>query len=653
MTSQLKLAEETGVPVEDHHLTPSHWGHYEKYNTYMQVQNQISIACWNMRGFKSSVPYVRQLIKGNDVVLLSEHWLHANRLFLFDESFDGTEYFARSSRFSGADSYGTGRGQGGVAVIWRKDVGGVVPINDILHDRFCGIRLQTTSGVKLNIFSIYLPAAGCGEDIGCTLDELAGILETRDGDEKVILGGDFNGDVGVEGGPRGTREPTRHGEKVMNFVNEYNYHIANLDGKAAGPVDTFYGPTGSSCIDYFMVPNELKDMIHECKVIEEEPLNTSDHLPIRIVINLKSIPCASTKGFLNRSIKWNKLSDEQINTMYTVPLENSMQELDDVVVNNPEQIDVLVNKLIDKIHLAAENLPRTSFRKHVKPYWSEGLSILKKEKILHYEIWKNAGRPRDSDNLLYRNYKTSKKNFLKTLHQLGKSYENDQMVEIMRSAELDKFYFWRQIKKVRGDKSAKVLAIKGSDDIVKHSVQDVLKVWKNHFHKIGTPVEDPRYDPIHFEQVNEFVRQKRCEKDGDQFSNDKFTVNEVMKSIKELNKGKAPGPDLVTTEHLVYAGIRVMNILTRIYNLMLDYEFIPKVFRRGTQVPLYKGKNSCSLKPTNYRGITLLSTLNKVYEIVLWKRMETWWTSNKKICELQGAGKKGFSCLHSTLLRCG
>ena len=60
----------------------------------------------------------------------------------------------------------------------------------------------------------------------------------------------------------------------------------------------------------------------------------------------------------------------------------------------------------------------------------------------------------------------------------------------------DKFHFWRQIKNVRGNESARVLAIKCTDSVVRHEVLEVLKVWKEHFHKIGTPKADPTYDDV-------------------------------------------------------------------------------------------------------------------------------------------------------------
>ena len=619
----------------------------------MGVQSELSVVCWNMRGFKSSVPYVRKLIKENDIVMLSEHWLHANRLHLFEENFNGIDYFARSSKFAGADTYGQSRGQGGVAVLWKGSLGGVVPLNDIDHDRFCGIRLQTDKGVCLKLFSVYMPAMGSGEDLSCTLDELAGVLETAEPDDRIILGGDFNGDVGHARGTRGTRPPTIRGSKVIDMTNEYNLEITNLQEEALGPVDTYYGPIGSSCIDYFMTPKEINSTITECRVLEEDVLNTSDHLPIRLVLNLKLIPSASSVGHFNKSIKWGKLSPERILELYTIPLQDKLTDLDSSLNRaefSKDLIDEKVGDLVKVIHTAAEALPRSNYRKHVKPYWSERLNVLKKDKILHYKIWKDSNRPRNKDNLLYQRYKESKKAFSREIKELARRYENDQMVEIMKSAEVDKFHFWKRLKKVRGDKSTRVLAIKAADGVVKHEVHDVLKVWREHFLKIGTPKEDKRYDDHHFHMVNEFVLHKMGLNDLDQFSHHNFDTDEVKKAIRKLNKGKAPGPDLVTSEHLLYGGKMLLSCLTKLFNMMLKLEYIPVSFRRGTQVPLYKGKNACSLNPSNYRGITLLSTLNKVYEIIIWQRMEHWWTSNNTICGLQGAGKKGFSCLHSSLM---
>ena len=91
----------------------------------------------------------------------------------------------------------------------------------------------------------------------------------------------------------------------------------------------------------------------------------------------------------------------------------------------------------------------------------------------------------------------------------------------------------------------------------------------------------------------------------------------------------------------------MLELLAHIFNMVIDFEYIPKCFRYGVQVPLFKGKDLCSLDPNTYRGITLLSTYNKLFEIVMWNRLKQWWMDSGMISELQGACKSGLSCIHT------
>ena len=100
----------------------------------------------------------------------------------------------------------------------------------------------------------------------------------------------------------------------------------------------------------------------------------------------------------------------------------------------------------------------------------------------------------------------------------------------------------------------------------------------------------------------------------------------------------------------MYAGYNIARVITVIFNWILSTEFILTNFRRGVQIPLYKGKNTSTLEVNSYRGITLLSTFNKLFEIVMWKRIEHWWNETGAISALQGACRKGISCVHSAYL---
>ena len=192
-----------------------------------------------------------------------------------------------------------------------------------------------------------------------------------------------------------------------------------------------------------------------------------------------------------------------------------------------------------------------------------------------------------------------------------------------------------------------VAAIKRPDSTVVHEIKEVLDVWADHSARIGTPRVDSAYDQDHYERVTDFVRERNVQHEGDRFLELPFSTCEVLKAIKTLHTGKAPGYDGVMSEHLLFAGPMLVDVLCNLFNAICESEYIPRCFKQGVQVPLYKGKDTCVLDPNNYRGITLLPTYNKLFEVLLWNRLKPWWQGERVISELQGACKGGASCVHT------
>ena len=248
---------------------------------------------------------------------------------------------------------------------------------------------------------------------------------------------------------------------------------------------------------------------------------------------------------------------------------------------------------------------------------------------------------------LFRAHKLAEKVFRKKLKKLSKEYDDQKIDEAIKKAELDRNVFWKMLKRERDGPKVKTPSIKNKGGKVVHEVRDILNVWRNHFSNLGTPVESDNFDNNHYVHVNTKIQEWLNMDDIDEFSESPITVEEVRKGVRNLNTGKAPGSDGITKEHIVNAGPSLYNAITMLFNWIRESEYIPVNFRRGIQIPLYKGKNSSILDVNNYRGITLLSIFNKLFEVVLWKRIEPWWVNNGVISQQQGACRKGLSCVHS------
>ena len=82
-------------------------------------------------------------------------------------------------------------------------------------------------------------------------------------------------------------------------------------------------------------------------------------------------------------------------------------------------------------------------------------------------------------------------------------------------------------------------------------------------------------------------------------------------------------------------------------NGMVRMNLIPSAYKKGLIVSIPKVGKDSTIK-TNNRGITLLSTLYKLFEKLMLERESDW--SKNIISNIQSSGKNHVSCLHTSLL---
>ena len=529
----------------------------------------------------------------------------------------------------------------------------VLTLCQINHDRICGIRIESLEHAIINIFSIYMPARGCEGDLEECLDELGAILENSEYGSHNILCGDFNADIGNMGGPKSNKKPDGRGKQLVNFIVKYDVVAMNLTNVSAGPLNTHYGPTGQTCIDYIFVPNAIFVNCLECHTLDLDPLNTSDHIPVCVTMDLGAIPRGCTEGVCPVRIRWDKISQANLIQRYQCPIGSDLGNiLEQNKRVNPTSVNVdnLVDEVIHVIKTHEKVIPRTKFKKNVKSYWCNELTQLKRERVKVFNEWSSAGGPRDPADPLFIRNKETKKHFRKRLKIVSREYDEKKVEEAAKSAEFDRTLFWRMLKRERSGPKLKTPSVKNLEGKIVHDVDEILEVWKKHFSALGIPSESPEYDKEHFAHVTTSVDRWFNMDDEDEFTEEPFLEAEVKAGLAKLNGGKAPGADGITKEHLINAGPVMIRALTLLFNWVMQTEYMPLNFRRGIQIPLYKGKNSSITDVNNYRGITLLSTFNKLFEVLIWERMSTWWRGGDVLSHLQGACRKGISCVHTSMV---
>lgn len=125
------------------------------------------------------------------------------------------------------------------------------------------------------------------------------------------------------------------------------------------------------------------------------------------------------------------------------------------------------------------------------------------------------------------------------------------------------------------------------------------------------------------------------------------SIFEVQNVVKKWKLKTAPGNDRILGEFFKHCASKFLSILTQEYNNIFETANIPKSFKRVVIFILHKKR--CYQNPKNYRGISFLNILVKLFSALIFNRL-TFWTKNKNIFnEFQAGFRKKCSTLDQVL----
>ena len=101
-----------------------------------------------------------------------------------------------------------------------------------------------------------------------------------------------------------------------------------------------------------------------------------------------------------------------------------------------------------------------------------------------------------------------------------------------------------------------------------------------------------------------------------------FSHEEISKVIHQLKNGKSAGPDMLINEFFIYGNVYLCPTLSILFNKLFEMGHFPEPWTDGYVIPLHK-KGSIN-EVENYRGVTLLSVLGKLFSSVLNNRLSDW-----------------------------
>jgi hypothetical protein len=191
--------------------------------------------------------------------------------------------------------------------------------------------------------------------------------------------------------------------------------------------------------------------------------------------------------------------------------------------------------------------------------------------------------------------------------------------------------FWSIMKMLSGkgkSSSNGTVRVKNSAGITALTDRENRANWAAFYHRLAN--EDGangRYDQ-QFKQVVERSIHRWSQKHIKRGTMQLFSRLEVRKAIKLLPNGKACGIDRIPNEFIKKGGKPMVIALTSLFNCIIKNEVTPSTWERGLICNIFKSGavDMCD----NYRGITLLSNVYKLFTKLLTQRLSA---------HLEGKGK--------------
>lgn len=344
----------------------------------------------------------------------------------------------------------------------------------------------------------------------------------------------------------------------------------------------------SSCIDIALT--DSPGLISNYEVLP--PIGRSDHCAVLVTLDLA---VSHENSFSKKVWKYDKCNLANLKRDIVSTDWNTLLEI--------QNIDATVSKVTEKIlDVMHKNIPcKTWSPKPTDKPWMNNFI-------------KTALNKRNS---LYRKFKRTKLAYIFNeykheairVHSLivnAKSDFNEKMITDVEDLPSTSKQYWKLIKRLLGNKFTSnipvMLDTEGnklcSTNLEKSNL--FLKTFANKSH-----LENPYLVLPNFPN--------RCNHD---VVLQHTSPDKIQKLISKLKSEKASGPDGITNKMLKFIGPEISQILSPLFNRIIDSGTFPSIWKDGIISVVYKKDKKCD--PNNYRPITLLSVISKLFERVVY-----------------------------------
>ena len=177
---------------------------------------------------------------------------------------------------------------------------------------------------------------------------------------------------------------------------------------------------------------------------------------------------------------------------------------------------------------------------------------------------------------------------------------------LSRISKTDTRKFWKYINKFKNNTTAKPNNI-DVDEFIRH------------FKNLSNTQNLSNFDANDFSLGDANIRIDELDRD--------FSVDEISKVISSLKRNKSSDLPHIVADFFIDSNTFIAPYLTHIFNFIFGKGVYPESWCKGAIVPIFKKGDITN--PANYRGITLINIVAKIFSLALRNRIDKWCENNQ------------------------
>ncbi len=446
----------------------------------------------------------------------------------------------------------------------------------------------------------------------------------------------------------------QHGKSFIEFLIEANMCVLNGRGNQSKDNFTFV-KRGRSTVDYIVTKHEnlastslfevvnMSDFILSFDLVEYigEHSKPPDHSLLSCEIRVDDILCenvdveVSNVHIQNRKRIY-KMKEKPENVFVSDIAQLAIENMiNSILLMRETQVDLnmtynnLITEIIDEMNREIPYIDVCSSSKKRykvnKPFWNEELRELwKVMNLKEKDFRKQAKQKSILKQTVYLEFKAARVLFDKRLRYHERKYNRGNMIKIEEACTNNPRNFWDYVKNL-GPQKKKLIPVEviDNDGIVVSDTTVVLERWKSDFEKLYNCNQNCFDDDFKREKVLLKESWERAMLDPlyieNKILNKNFSIMEVKHMVLKAKNKKAVGLDKVPNE--MFKNDPMISVLLEFFQACFDSSLIPDLWRQSLIFPIPKDPKKDKRIPLNYRGISLLSTISKLYTAILNKRI--------------------------------